>query len=48
MMVLDLSISIMVATVPIGLQTSGKMLQMHLQGGGVKPWLQPKSNQAFK
>ena len=38
----------MVATVPIGLQTCAKVLQMHLSGGAGKPWLQPKSNVTFK
>ena len=43
-MVLNLNIFIMVATVPIRLQTYAKILQMHLPGGGETPWLQPKSN----
>ena len=43
-MVLNLNIFIMVATVPIRLQTYAKILQMHLPGGGGTPWLQPKSN----
>ena len=38
----------MVATVPTGLQTCAKMLQMHLSGGGGTPWMQPKSNGKFK
>ena len=46
---LDLNeIFIIVATVPTGLQTCAKMLQMHLSGGGGTPWLQPKSNETFK
>ena len=36
------------ATVPTGLQTCAKVLQMHLSGGGGTPWLQPKSNVTFK
>ena len=36
------------ATVPTGLQTCAKVLQMHLSGGGGTPWLQPKSNENFK
>ena len=36
------------ATVPTGLQTCAKMLQMHLSGGGGTPWMQPKSNRKFK
>ena len=36
------------ATVPTGLQTCAKMLQMHLSGGGGTPWMQPKSNGKFK
>ena len=48
MLVLDLNISIIVATVPTGLQTCAKRLQMHLSGGGGTPWLQPKSNATFK
>ena len=42
------NIFIIVATVPTGLQTCAKVLQMHLSGGGGTPWLQPKSNVAFK
>ena len=41
-------IFIIVATVPTGLQTCAKRLQMHLSGGGGTPWLQPKSNETFK
>ena len=47
-LILDLNIFIIVATVPTGLQTCAKVLQMHLPGGGGTPWLQPKSNQTFK
>ena len=36
------------ATLPTGLQTFAKVLQMHLSGGGGTPWLQPKSNVTFK
>ena len=36
------------ATVPTGLQTCAKVLQMHLSGGGGTLWLQPKSNVTFK
>ena len=36
------------ATVPTGLQTCAKVLQMHLSGGGRTPWMQPKSNETFK
>ena len=38
----------MVATVPTGLQTCAKILQIHLSGGGGTPRLQPKSNATFK
>ena len=37
MLDLDLNISIIVATVPTGLQTCAKRLQMHLSGGGGTP-----------
>ena len=47
-MILDLNIFIVVAAVPIGLQTCAKMLQMHLSGGGGTPWMQPKSNGKYK
>ena len=36
------------ATVPTGLQTCAKLLQMHLSGGGGTPCLQPKSNRKLK
>ena len=39
---------VIVATVPTGLQTCAKMLQMRFSGGGGIPWLQPKSNVTFK
>ena len=39
---LDLNIFIIGATVPTGLQTCAKMLQMHLSGGGGTPWMQPE------
>ena len=48
LLLLDLNIFIIVATVPTGLQTCAKMLQMHLSGGGGTPWMQPKSNETFK
>ena len=48
MLSLDLSISIIVATVPTGLQTCAKVLQMHFSGGEGTPWLQLKSNITFK
>ena len=41
---LDLSIFIIVATVPTGLQTCAKVLQIHFSGGGGTPWMQSKSN----
>ena len=48
MLILSLSIFIVVATVPTGLQTCAKLLQMHLSGGGGTPCLQPKSNRKLK
>ena len=45
MLILALNIFIVVATVPTGLQTCAKLLQMHLSGGGGTPWLQPKSKE---
>ena len=39
---------IIVATVPTGLQTCVKVLQMHIPGGGGTPWLQPNNNITFK
>ena len=47
-LILDLNIFIIVATVPTGLQTCAKVLQMHLSGGGGTPWMQSKSNVTFK
>ena len=44
----DLNIFIIVATVPTGLQTCAKVLQMHLSWGGRTLWLQPKSTVTFK
>ena len=35
------------ATVPTGLQTCAKMLQIHLSGGAGTPWMQLKSNRKF-
>ena len=48
LLILDLNIFIIVATVPTGLHTCAKVLQMHLSGGGGTPWLQPKSNVTFE
>ena len=48
LLILDLNIFIIVATVPTGLQTCAKMLQMHFSGGGGTPWMQPKSNETLK
>ena len=47
-LVLGLNIFIIVATVPTGLQTCAKVPQMHLSGGGGRPWMQPKSNKTLK
>ena len=47
-LVLGLNIFIIVATVPTGLQTCAKVLQIQLSGGVGTPWLQPKSNASFK
>ena len=44
---LVLNIFIIVAAVPLGLQTCAKMRQMHLSGGGGTPWMQPKGNGNF-
>ena len=46
-MVLYFSILTIVATVPTGLQTCAKVLQMHLPGGGGTTWLKSKSNINF-
>ena len=48
LLVLHLNILIIVATVPIVLQTCAKVLQMHHPGGWGTPSLQPKNNQTFK
>ena len=48
LLILELIIFILVATVPTGLQICAKVLQMHLSGGGGTPWMQPKSNVSFK
>ena len=48
LLILDLNIFIIVATVPTGLQTCAKLLQMHLSESGGTPLLQPKSNVTFK
>ena len=45
---MDLKIFTIVATVPTGLQTDAKVLQIQILGGGGTPWLQPKSNIALK
>ena len=45
---MDLNISIIVATVPTGLQTGAKVLQIQSSGGGGATWLQPKSRATFK
>ena len=45
---MDLNSSIIVATVPTGLQTCAKLLQIHLSGDGGTPWMQPKKNVTFK
>ena len=48
LLILNLNIFIIVATVPTGLQTGAKVLQMHISGGGGTACLQPKSNVTFK
>ena len=48
LLILGFNIYIIVATVPTSLQTCAKVLQMYLSGGGVTPWMQPKSNATFK
>ena len=48
LLILDLNIFIIVATVPTGLQSCAKLLQMHISGGGGTPWMQPKSNVTLK
>ena len=47
-LILDSNIFIIVATVPTGMQTCAKILQMHLSGGGGTPWMQPESYVKFK
>ena len=46
--ILDANICIIVVTVPTGLQTCAKVLQMHFSGGGRTPWWKPKRNVTFK
>ena len=48
LLILDLNLFIVVATVLTGLQTCAKVLQMHLSGGGGTTCLQPKSNATLK
>ena len=48
MLVLDLKLVIMVATVPTGLQFGAKVLQLHLSGSGGTPRMLPKSGVTFK
>ena len=48
LLVLDLKVFIIVATEPTGLQFCAKVLQLHLSGSGVTPWMQPNSNVTFK
>ena len=48
LLILDLNIFIIVATVPTGLQTGAKVLQMHISGGEGTACLQPKRNVTFK
>ena len=47
-LIVDLFIFIIVATVPTGLQTWAKVLQMHLSETVGTPWIQSKSNVTFK
>ena len=47
LLVLDLNIFIIVATVPTGLKNWAKVLQIHLSGGGGTLWMQPKRNVTF-
>ena len=44
----SLNIFIIVPTVPTGLQTCAKVLQMHPSWEGGTPWLQPKSDVTSK
>ena len=48
LLILDLNIFIIVATVPTRLQTCAKVLQMHLSGGGGTPWMEHKSNEKLE
>ena len=48
LLILDLNMCIIVATVPKGLQTCAKVLQTHLLRSGGTPWMQPTSNVSFK
>ena len=48
LLILDLNIFIIVATVPSGLQTCVKVWQKHFSGSGGTPWMQPKSIVTFK
>ena len=47
LLILDLNIQFIVATVSTGLQTCGKVLQIQISRGGGTPWMQPKSNVTF-
>ena len=46
-LIVDLNLFTIVATVPTGLQTCAKVLQMHLLGSGGTPSMQPKSDVTF-
>ena len=48
LLILDLKIFIIVATVPTGLQTFAKVLQLHLSESGGTLCLRPKCNVVFK
>ena len=48
LLVLDLNIFIIIATVPTELQNCLIVLQLHFLGGGGTPWLQFKSNVTFQ
>ena len=45
--IFHITIFILVATVPTGLQTCANMLQIQISGGGGTPWMQPKINDDF-
>ena len=47
-LIVDLNILIKVSTVPAGLQTCAKLMQMQLSGSVGTPLMQPKSNLTFK